>query len=793
MGTRRRACDRCRRQKLKCDVEKPCSLCVRSGFACETTSAPLRESQKSRKTAVAKRQNADHVRFNGVPPARPDTAFSDPSQERVRDNQEWEENRSELLPEPHRYAQVSAIELTDELFQIHDQGSVVSPAENDTTSALPGGDHLSRRDHARRGNERRFSLSSQFQGLILPSRRLCDFLLQSYWDSVHWFMMVFDEEAFKREYREILGSQSVAPQQMGTAVLILMVLAMGARYAADDKIGRVGVNRQELQVFQNNMLDQIRARFFDVLDMGDVECVQLCILLSSFYLYNGKPNLAFPILGAGTRSAQVQGLHNEALWRIKNMATVEVRRRTWWALYVLERFASMTYGRPSSIDCTFCDVKMPQDMNDTLIVHPLLNSMEFTNKQPRSRVTLGTYQRAKFELYCIAAPIMGKVYSFEATVPTSVMEQAAEINTQLVEWFSQLPPELRLDRNVNLDTSKLSTSEVKVCQLFQLQALVLQLAYDNIQIILHRPFLRHNRSLLITPATHALDARPTSFEQCKHCARRTCSILPRYTQVLLAAQNTHAAAYIAMQNFTAGVTLGMVALSNPSSEQSHDAKKGVANSISLQKALAASSIVPSQTVKVLEALFRLIFQREMQSLLGNQPFDIESPRGYTNNQIEADEGYDRSAPTNSGDTCQMEPMLSHEARQTRQAQSTCSVPGGTQEDGLWGEPASGYEGDENVALHADPGIDQALESIQQVLCEHSDSMFHSAPGVSNSHPQNTVAGQPRSSMNDFSDSLPFPSPQTSMNSAIDPVTQGLIGFNDPLFGQTWMWNWNDFH
>jgi len=67
-------------------------------------------------------------------------------------------------------------------------------------------------------------------------------------------------------------------------------------------------------------------------------------------------------------------------------------------------------------------------------------------------------------------------------------------------------------------------------------------------------------------------------------------------------------------------------------------------------------------------------------------------------------------------------------------------------------------------------------------------MFHSAPGVLNSHPQNTVAEQPRSSMNDFSDNLPFPSPQTSMNSAIDPVTQGLIGFNGPLFGQTWMWN-----
>ncbi|KAB8234178.1 Zn(II)2Cys6 transcription factor domain-containing protein [Aspergillus alliaceus] len=40
--TRRYACDRCRRQKLKCDVEKPCSLCLRSGFDCVTANSPLR-------------------------------------------------------------------------------------------------------------------------------------------------------------------------------------------------------------------------------------------------------------------------------------------------------------------------------------------------------------------------------------------------------------------------------------------------------------------------------------------------------------------------------------------------------------------------------------------------------------------------------------------------------------------------------------------------------------------------------------------------------------------------------
>jgi hypothetical protein len=69
----------------------------------------------------------------------------------------------------------------------------------------------------------------------------------------------------------------------------------------------------------------------------------------------------------------------------------------------------------------------------------------------------------------------------------------------------------------------------------------------------------------------------------------------------------------------------MVALSDPGSEQSLDAKRGIANSISLQKTLAKSSVVPSQTVRILEGLFQLVFKREMQTLLGNSHLETSSP------------------------------------------------------------------------------------------------------------------------------------------------------------------------
>jgi hypothetical protein len=150
-------------------------------------------------------------------------------------------------------------------------------------------------------------------------------------------MMLFYKPSFEHEYRHIISNQHITVQQRNTAVLILMVLTIGARYASDEQRSKVGISKEELSSLQRDMLKQIRLHYFDVLDTGGVECVQLCILLSTYYLYNGKPNLALPILGAGIHSAQAQSLHKESLWGPATEIVLEVRKRTWWALYVLDR------------------------------------------------------------------------------------------------------------------------------------------------------------------------------------------------------------------------------------------------------------------------------------------------------------------------------------------------------------------------------------------------------------------------------------------------------------------------
>ncbi|KAL3473534.1 fungal-specific transcription factor domain-containing protein [Aspergillus californicus] len=726
-GNRRHACDRCRRQKLKCDITKPCSPCVRSGFDCLTTQAPLRPRSERPQRAV-----------NSPQPSHSPSSYRD--------------GDTESHPWPHRYAQVSAVELTDELFRMHNTASMVSPTETNNTSALPGGGFRPSRGPDDQVNERGAPLTSHFNGLVLPSRQICDFLLQSYWKSVHWFMMIFHQSSLEKQYEDIIGKQIVTPRQHGVAVLLLMVLALGARYTSEEQGSQIGLSEQERSLLQGNMITQVRAHFFEILDAGGLECVQCCILLSTFDLYNGNPNMALPILGAGIGSAQAQGLHKESLWGPAPEVVLEIRKRTWWALYVLDRFASITYGRPPSIVDAHCSVSMPRDMEDTQAVHPLLDSLEYSPTYP-ARVTLGTYQRYKFELYTIASSIIGTIYTPDSP-ESDVRYQAAVINTKLVTWFERLPAELRLKNNSEMYTNNLSSSELEVYRLFELQALVLQLAYDNIQIILHRPFLRYTGQL---PGSSENQA--TSFDQCKHCARRTCSILPRYASVLLAAKNTHAVAYIAMQNFTAGVTLGMVALSDPGSAQAQDAKKGVANSISLQKNLAKSSIVPSQTVKVLEGLFHLMFQQEMRAFLDRPPFDMTPVYSL-----------------NSG----------RELAASIAQQGSLSGRGPSQDNTGYPprHPVQGASDEIDPDLGAYPapllppyaGVDQALDSVQQVLWECSDHMTQ----VDNYRPTDDGISGPAENNAPFNSQIP-----------VEPFPDRLNDLNFSLPDQSWVWNWTN--
>jgi len=278
------------------------------------------------------------------------------------------------------------------------------------------------------------------------------------------------------------------------------------------------------------------------------------------------------------------------------------------------------------------DVSMPATTDDVSMKCPGFHSLETFEGESFGDVTILSYQRYKFRLYRIASSITQDIYLRKEATVRQIVDEIKTINQRLLQWERHIPPELQLKSFKGNRTDSPNTAITKT---FQRQALVLQLSYDNIQLVLHRPLLTMNR----VPRNPAIqldfqgpgrdiprmekgstdtvnDMIKTSKYRCWESAVRT-SRIGEHPDVLAAVQNTHGAAYAGIQCFTAGVVLGIFALSDPLSSQAHQAKQAISSLIKLPKMHGYRTTVSDQCGTILEELVRLTLAEEMKSLLAD--------------------------------------------------------------------------------------------------------------------------------------------------------------------------------
>lgn len=163
-------------------------------------------------------------------------------------------------------------------------------------------------------------------------------LINAYFVYVHAFVPLIEERSFRETYTSGRRNDS------RWLALLNVVLAMGSMAAStsDDKGHRVYYNRAMQHID------------FDALGSAHLETVQTFALLGGFYLhYIQEPTLASALMGATLRLAVTLGLHREYLdGRTQQDAkkggmSVEMRRRIWWCVFILDAWASANLGRPT--------------------------------------------------------------------------------------------------------------------------------------------------------------------------------------------------------------------------------------------------------------------------------------------------------------------------------------------------------------------------------------------------------------------------------------------------------------
>ncbi|KAF2683178.1 hypothetical protein K458DRAFT_51601 [Lentithecium fluviatile CBS 122367] len=633
------ACGRCQRNKSRCDPFRPCSLCIRANVEClpSTTKsnnrAPKRRrtrgpseglSQSSQQGSVS-----DAIYQTPFLPEEQDAAIRDPPGTATNTDVGVIVDTESRRPSVADGEADSAMGIAQKICQLSSQSTLKR-----TTSAIPGGDSYAKNLACRPDRTRKCPLSS-ILGYSLPSVDMMCLLLEEYFDSVHWFSLVVFEPRFRSKFeslRDGLAYQSQKP----FLLLLSTVIGMGAWYKSYKSRSDADYPDADWRDWALSLMQGAESRLADLMDDSSIASVQACILLGSYYVYHGKPNLSFALLGATIKTAQAIGLHRQPLRG--DFGSIEERKRVWWTIYTWDRFASVTYGRPLGINDKDCNVEQPLDVHES----PCFK--EINPMGHNCRILYSSYQRELNKLYLIASTIIKTIFgirtvgSIKKVAGHEYVSHIMEVTDQLWGWQRRLPSHLLLDLSSDCEPNPSTSSRVH-----RLQALSLQLTFDNLLIIIHRPFLaqqvdrlfkirsENGRGAVPSPSdlssaaassphyTASTDSplsksQMSSTEQWWHASLRTSKVteMPQLAQL---ASESHLVAFMAINLFNSAIVLAVLALSDPLSDRAQEVKRTITRIFRLQELLGKRTTLSVQSNIVLKDIIHMVSRREVDAML----------------------------------------------------------------------------------------------------------------------------------------------------------------------------------
>lgn len=328
------ACDRCKRNKSRCDTYRPCSLCLRAGTECTSINArpaTSRQAGSTTETSVLRQQNGKRRQkstSSGDDGRRLRSVHRLQSFQTINDHAETG-NLGNELSNNHSDAEddgeaESTMGMARKIYSL-DQQQLYDFA----VDAIPGAGSGNPTPSASSPAIKKCPTST-FLTHPLPSSEIILDLLDEYFASVHWFSLVIYEPNFRKMFLSIEDGLADSSQRP-FLILLSAMLGMASWYRSQRPESETGRPTQLWKQLSSDLLQNADHELINIMDQNSISAVQTLILLGSFYCYHGRPNLSFSMLGASVRTAQALGLHREPS-RVSSH-DCEERKRIWWTIY----------------------------------------------------------------------------------------------------------------------------------------------------------------------------------------------------------------------------------------------------------------------------------------------------------------------------------------------------------------------------------------------------------------------------------------------------------------------------
>ena len=256
--------------------------------------------------------------------------------------------------------------------------------------------------------------------------------------------------------------------------LLYSTMALGTLFGNHEH-SSLNQNGYENAIQQGFAYFRAARQMMDIADVRDLTSVQAVVFMILFMQSSAKLSQCYAYVGVALRSALRMGLHRAYSANLDPIE-LETRKRVFWVIRKMDIYVGAMLGLPQTLSDDDIDQEFPAEVDDEYITRDDIRSM------PDGEVSLMTAFNAHTRIVLLISKIVRKVYPIKIqsrqgeddksyTVPFSVIR---EIEGDLESWKNSLPPIL----------SPCSAPEkyVRVQQL-------LRLAYAHAQVMLYRPFL----------------------------------------------------------------------------------------------------------------------------------------------------------------------------------------------------------------------------------------------------------------------------------------------------------------
>ena len=301
---------------------------------------------------------------------------------------------------------------------------------------------------------------SIFEGLVLgtgtddpfglPPRFLADKLVDAFFKFRHPLNTYLHELSFRKRYERLwlsgsLGGEEATEANLAWIGLVNIVFTFGSTH--EQVASRISVNRARFFKRARTLV------FSGLLQAGSIDLVQALLLMGHYHHGSLELNNCWTVVGLAIRMAQGLGLHLDASTFTSDVVEQEVRKRVWWACFVLDRMLSMKVGRPPTIhDGPSIKVSLPLAVDDEFLTND-------ASKPPAQPPNVPS----KLDFIIQAVPqcrllerICDMLYSQHQTdtpktkfadIP-KLLSKAIELDSDLVAWQQALPAHLKADSKV---------------------------------------------------------------------------------------------------------------------------------------------------------------------------------------------------------------------------------------------------------------------------------------------------------------------------------------------------------